>query len=152
MSITHKKLKIYIKSSLTSNEKIMLLRAAVDNKLSFEPHLNLVCKKVVQKLRAFDRVAKLISKKKLRVIMKAFMSLFCYCVLVWMCHSRTLNNKIYKVHKRTLWCVYDDRQSTFEELFNKDKSVTNHHRNLPVLLIEWYKVYHGLAAELMTFL
>ena len=102
MSITHKKLKIYIKSSLTCNEKIMLLRAAVDNKLSFEPHLNLVCKKVVQKLRAFDRVAKLISKKKLRVIMKTFMSLFCYCVLVWMCHSRTLNNKIYKVHKRTL--------------------------------------------------
>ena len=44
MSITHKKLKIHIKSSLTSYEKIMLLRATVDNKLSFEPHLNLVCK------------------------------------------------------------------------------------------------------------
>ena len=102
MSITHKKLKIHIKSSLTSNEKTMLLRATVDNKLSFEPHFNLVCKKVIQKLHAFDRFAKHISKKKLRVIMKAFMSLFCYCVLVWMYHSRTLNNKIYKVHKRTL--------------------------------------------------
>ena len=66
MSVTHKKLKIHIKSSLTSNEKIvMLLRATVDNKLFFEPHL--VCKKVVQKLHAFDRVSKLISKKKLRV-------------------------------------------------------------------------------------
>ena len=83
-------------------------------------HFNLVHKKVVQKLHAFDRVVKFISKKKLRVIMKAFMSLFCYCLLVWMCHSRTLNNKIYKLHKRTLQLVYDDRQSTFEELFNKD--------------------------------
>ena len=151
MSLTHKKLKIHIKSSLTSNEKIvMLLRATVDNKIFFEPHL--VCKKVVQKLHAFDRVSKLISKKKLRVIMKAFMSLFCYCLLVWMCHSRTLNNKIYKLHKMTLRLVYDDRQSTFEELFNKDKSVTNHHRNLQVLVIEWYKVHHGLAAELDIFI
>ena len=83
-------------------------------------HFNLVHKKVVQKLHAFDRVVKLISKKKLRVIMKAFMSLFCYCLLVWMYHSRTLNNKIYKLHKRTLQLVYYDRQSTFEELFSKD--------------------------------
>ena len=52
----------------------------------------------------------------------------------------------------TLRLVYDDRQSTFEELFNKDKSVTNHHRNLQVLVIEWYKVYHGLAAELDIFI
>ena len=52
----------------------------------------------------------------------------------------------------TLRLVYDDRQSTFEELFNKDKSVTNHHRNLQVLVIEWYKVHHGLAAELDIFI
>ena len=71
--------------------------------------------------------------------MKAFiMSQFSYCPLVWMCHSRTLNNKINKLHERALRLVYDDRQSTFEELLNIDKSVTNHHRNLQTLATEVY--------------
>ena len=80
--------------------------------------------------------------------MKAFiMSQSSYCPLVWMCHSRILNNKINKLHERALRLVYDDRQSTFEELLNIDKSVTIHHRNLQVLATELYKVHHRLAPE-----
>ena len=83
--------------------------------------------------------------------MKAFiMSQFSYCPLVWMCHSRTLNNKINKLHERALRLVYDDRQSTFEELLNIDKSVTIHHRNLQTLATEVYQVLHGLPSELMN--
>ena len=145
------KLKINVKSSPISNKKMVkLLGESVDSKLSFEPGLNLVCKKVSQKLHAFARVSKFISKEKLKVVMKAFiMSQFSYCPLVWMCHSRTLNNKINKLHERALRLVYDDRQSTFEELLNTDKSVTIHHRNLQVLATELYKVHHILTPELM---
>ena len=152
MLTTDNKLKINVKGSPISNEKtVKLLGVTVDNKFSFEPHLNLVCKKVSQKLHALARVSKFISKKKLRVIMKAFiMSQFSYCPLVWMCHSRTLNNKINKLHERALRLVYDDRQSTFEELLNIDKSVTIHHRNLQVLATELYKVHHGIALERMN--
>ena len=67
-----------------------------------------------------------------------------------MCHSRTLNNKINKLHERALQLVFDDRQPTFEELLNIDKSITIHHRNLQVLATELYKVHHGLAPELMN--
>ena len=62
----------------------------------------------------------------------------------------TLNSKINKLHEKALRLVYDYRQSTFEELYNIDKSVTIHHRNLEVLATEWYKVPHGLAPELMN--
>ena len=49
MLTTNNKLKINVKSSPISNEKIVkLLGVTVDNKLSFEPHLNLVCKKLVK--------------------------------------------------------------------------------------------------------
>ena len=152
MLTTDNKLKINVKGSAISNEKIVkLLRVTVDNKLSFEPHLNLVCKKVNQKLHPFARVSKFFSKKKLRVIMKAsIMSQFSYCPLVLMCHSRTLNNKINKLHERTLRLVYDHRQSTFAELLNIDNSVTIHHKNLQVHATELYKVRHGLAPELMN--
>ena len=67
-----------------------------------------------------------------------------------MCHSRTLNSKIIKLHERALQLVYDDRKSRFEELLNIDKSVTTYHRNLHVLVTELYKVHHGLAPELMN--
>ena len=63
------KLKINVKGSLTSNEKMVeLLGVTVENKLSFEPHLNLVSKKVCEKLHALARVSKFISKKKLKAI------------------------------------------------------------------------------------
>ena len=43
------KLKINVKGSLISNEKtVKLLGVTVANKLSFERHLNLVCKKVAR--------------------------------------------------------------------------------------------------------
>ena len=116
MLTTDNKLKINVKGSPISNEKIVkLLGVTVDNKLSFESHLNLVCKNVTQKLHALARVSKFISKKKLKVVMKAFiMSQFSYCPLVWMCHSRTLNNKKNRLHGRTLRFVYNYRHSTFE--------------------------------------
>ena len=67
-----------------------------------------------------------------------------------MCHSRTLNDKINKLHEWALRLVYDDRQSTFEELLTIDKSVTIHHKNLQVLPTELYKVHHGLVPERMN--
>ena len=52
----------------------------VDNKLSFELHLNRVYKKVSHKLHALARVS---NYRKLRIIEKAFItSQFVYCVLV----------------------------------------------------------------------
>ena len=75
---------------------------------------------------------------------------FNYSSLTWMCHSKTLNNKLNKLHERGLRLVYDDRQSTYEELLNIGISVTIHHRNLQVLATELYKVHHGLAPELMN--
>ena len=61
MLTTDNKLKINVKGSPISNEKIVkLLGVTVDNKLSFESHLNLVCKKVSEKLSVLARVSKFI--------------------------------------------------------------------------------------------
>ena len=43
--------------------------------------------------------------------------------------------------------VYEDYTSTFEELLQKDGSVTIHHRNIQTLSIELYKVAYGIAPE-----
>ena len=88
---------------------------------------------------------------KRRLIMKAFItSQFGYCPLIWMFHSRAINNKINSIHWRALRITYNDRTLTFEELLNKDNSVSIHHRNLQVLVAELYKVKSNMAPEILN--
>ena len=61
MLTTYNKLNINIKGSLISNVKVVKLQGVtVDNKLSFEPLLNLLWEKVNKKLYAFARVSKFV--------------------------------------------------------------------------------------------
>ena len=78
--------------------------------------------------------------------MKTFIrSQFNYCPLVWMFHNRTLNNKINKLQERALRIAYKDDNSSFQELLDKDNSVTIHHKNLQRLAVEMYKVKTHLS-------
>ena len=131
------------------NEK--LLGVTIDNKLSFDEHVAGLCRKASQKLHALARVSPYMDIIKRRTIMNAFInSQFGYCPLVWMFHSRTLNNRINKIHERALRIVYNDDLSSFDELLSKDSSFTIHARNIQALAIGLYKVINGLSPEIMN--
>ena len=52
------------------------------------------------------------SFEKRRTLMKASIeSQFNYCALIWMFRSRTMNNKINRIHERSLRLVYSDYSS-----------------------------------------
>ena len=75
MLTTGNKLKFNVGGSLTCDETtVKLLGITVDNKLSFEPHLNTVCKKVNHKLHALPRISNYISQYKHRITMKTFVT------------------------------------------------------------------------------
>ena len=78
-----------------------------------------------------------------------FKTQFNYCSLIWMCHSRENNRKINRLHERCLRNIYNDKQSSFNELLEKDGSVSIHERNLQVLATEMYKISNGLSKPLM---
>ena len=85
------------------------------------------------------------------MIIKAFIeSQFGYCPLVWMFHSRSLNNKINRIHERALRITYNDKLSSFQNLLEKDNSVTIHHRNIKILATETYKFLQGFSPPLMN--
>ena len=91
------------------------------------------------------------TQKQRRVIMKSFiLSQFGYCPLVWMFHSRRLNNRINRIHERALRLVYQDSKSTFIELLKKDESFTIHECNIQSLAIELYKVKNGFSPKIMS--
>ena len=70
-----------------------------------------------QKLNALARVPYYMNLVQLRLITNAFIfSQFGYCPLVWLFHSRKLNNRINNIHKRVLRIVFRDYESTFKQL------------------------------------
>ena len=122
-----------------------------DNKLSFDIHVAKLCKKAAQKLHALARVSAYMSFNQKKLIFNAFISSqFNYCPLIWLCYSRSLNNRINRIHERALLIVFSEYISSFDELINKSGSVRIHHRNLQFLAIEIYKALHNLSPPLMS--
>ena len=114
---------------IESEKEQVLLSITIDSNLTFGNHINNICKIASQKLNALARVAPYMNMQKRRIIMKSFVtSQFGYCPLIWMFHSRRLNNKINSIHERALRITYQDHISTFQELLNKDNSVSIHQK------------------------
>ena len=129
-----------------ASDTVELLGIKLDKNLNFNQHVSDLLKKGNQKLHALARISKYLSQDKLKIIMKTFIqSQFNYCPLIWMFHSRTLNNKINKLHERALRLVYKNENLCFQELLNLDNSVTIHQRNLQRLAVEMYKVKNNLS-------
>ena len=78
-----------------------------------------------------------------------FKTQFNYCPLMWMCDSRENNRKINRLHERCLRSIHNGKQSSFNELLEKDGCVLIHERNLQVLVTEMYKASNGLSTPLM---
>ena len=87
--------------------------------------------------------------KRCTLLRTFFISQFNYCPLIWMCHSRAKNSKINRLHKRCLRIIYNGKVSTFEQLLEKDSSVSMHTRNLSFLAVEMFKVAKGLAPTII---
>ena len=92
----------------------VLLGITINHELKFDDHVNYLCKRAGLKLNALARIAPFMNVSKNRIIMKSFIeSQFGYCPLIWMFHSRELNNKINRIHQRALRITYNDKSSSY---------------------------------------
>ena len=131
-------------------KNVKLLGLEIDSDLHFDKHVLSLYMRASRKLSALTRIVKFMNLQQRKTLMKAFViSQFNYCPLLWMFHSRKLNNKINKLHERALRIVYKDDYSTFNDLLARDGSCTIHHHNLQLLAIEMYKINNNLSPEFM---
>ena len=136
---------------IKNSECEKLLGIKVDCGLKFENYLSGVIKKASNKINALSRVTPFMNLSKKKMLMNSFFkSQFSYCPLVWMCHSRTINNKINHLHERCLRVIYNDKISSFKELLERDGSVPIHNRNLQILATGMFKVYNNIAPPKFT--
>ena len=141
-----------IKLPNSCEEKI--LGVIIDNKLKFDPHIRNMCKKAAQKLGVLNRISSLLDPEKEKLVFNAVIkSHFSYCPLIWMFSSRRSNNLINRIHERSLRTVYNDTSSTFQELLQRNRSVSIHHKDIQTLTAEVFKVVNKICPPIMkTFL
>ena len=135
---TDEAVEIRVGESLIKNSTCeKLLGIKIDKKLNFDTHLKGLCKKANDKLRALGRATPYMSLEKKELLMNSFFNAkFNYCLSNWMLHSRSNNTKIKHLHKLCLRIIYNDKQSSYEQLLIKDGTVSIHHGKIQTLATE----------------
>ena len=67
-----------------------------------------------------------------------------------MCHNRMTNRKINRLHGRCLRIIYNDKQSSFKMVLEKDSSVSIRDRNIQCLATKIYKVSNWLSPPVVS--
>ena len=133
-----------------AEDMLMFLHAAFSPIINF----NLLLQRsdpLIQKIYALARIAAFMDLKQRRNIMKTFVeSQYGYCPLIWVFHSRRLDNKINRVHQSAIRITCKDKSSTFQKLLEEDNSASIHHKNVQILTMEIHKVFHGLSPSILN--
>ena len=128
-----------------------LLGIKIDQTLTFNNHVKNLCKKAGQKLNALTRISNFMSFSQKKLIFNSFIrSHFNYCPLIWMSCSRLQNNKINKIHERSLRIIYNNYSNSYSELMKIHNEKTVHQCNIQTLMIEVYKFLNGLSPPIMN--
>ena len=94
---------IFIKSV----KSVMLLSVVVDNRLTFNTHIDGICSKAKSSLSALQRVSTFTDVKNLKILVGTyFLSCFSYCPIIWMFCSKAENKKINALHKKPVETCY----------------------------------------------
>ena len=150
------KIKIALKiknETITNSSNQKLIGILFNSTFDFDEHVTSLCRKASQKLNALSRVAHYMNLAQRRLIMNAFIfSQFGYCPLVWMFHSRKLNNRINNIHERALKLFLEITNQSFSNCKSKI-SLSIHQRNLQIFatkILVAKNVSHSISCLLET--
>ena len=87
------------------------------------------------------------TNKKRSSVNMFFMSHFSYCPLIWMCHNRTKNSKIDRIHEGCFHLIYIDKKHLLR--------ISHIRINLSLytiktLWVKMYKIYRGISPNILN--
>ena len=128
---------------LEESDDERLLEVSIDNELKFNIHVEEMCKTTGQKISALARLGSFLNPSQKKTLLESYInSQFNYGSHFWMFCSRKSNNRINRIHERTLRIAYDNYNLSFEDLTIAG-SETKHHRGIKKVALEMFKVKQG---------
>ena len=142
--------KLIINSAeIEETKKAVLLGITTDNLLSFNEHIDNLCRTANYKLHALRRIRKYLSLEKAKLLCNAFInSQFNYVPLVWMFCRKKQYLKIQKIHHKALKVVYNSNKN-YNELLRDNNKFSIDQRHLRALICEVFKSLNNLNPEFM---
>ena len=114
-----------ISSTEDLSKSVKLLGIKIDNKLNSEKRISNICKKASNELNAIYRLQTFIGHKEKEAITNTFVhSNFNYGCLIWHFSSKKSQNKVEKIHERSLKFLLIDYLNSYAELLEKSTSVS----------------------------
>ena len=128
-----------------------LLGITFDVELNFDIHVNELCKKASKSLNVLKRFSNILTVGNKKRIFHTFIaSQFNYCPIIWHFCSKRKINMMERIQERALRFVFDDRQSTYNELLARIKKDSMCTQRLKCLLIFVYKCVNNLGPSFLN--
>ena len=118
-----------------------LLGVTIDFELKFNSHIANICKKASRQLNVLKRVGKYLNKlSKLTIYHSFILSNFHYCPVTWHFCSEENTKKMEKIQERALKFIYDEYDSSYENLLEKSKLSSLKIRRIRSIAVETFKI------------
>ena len=92
----------------------------IDYQLNFDAHISTICRKASQQLNILKCLGSYVNRlNKLTIFHTFILSNFNCCPLAWHFCTNKNSKKLEKVQERALRFVYEDYNSSYEELLQK---------------------------------
>ena len=132
-------------NAINPGTHVKFLGVTIDEHLTFERHIDEICKKAAKQVNALCRLNKCLPLElKLKMDQSFIFSNFSYCCLVWHFCAKSGNRKLEKIQERAIRFVYNDFVSMYNELLMKSTSSSVLAMRLKAMAIEIYKSLHDL--------
>ncbi len=135
---------------LSSQDGAKLLGIHIDRQLTFNTHVKNTCAKANAKLQALKRLTNYLTLDcKMAVVRSFIVSHFIYCAPLFHFSGKKHRDKIEKILCRGLRYVFNDYESTYEELLKKAEMCSVELLREKAIICEVYKCLHGLGPHYM---
>ena len=138
-------------ATISPSSKVKLLGIHIDAKLSFDNHVDTICKKAAWHICALSRIAKHLNQQGRKSVYHAFvLSNFQYCDVVWHFCSKESQIKLEKLHRRALRVVLNDFTCSYAELLESINRPSLYVSRLKSIVTEVFKTINGLNPSFMN--
>ena len=129
---------------------VKLLGIEIDNNLNFEKHIFNICKKNSNQLNAICRLQTFMGHKEKEAMINTFVhSSFNYCCLTLHFSSKKSQNKVERIHERSLKFLSNGYLSSYAELLEKSTSISMETKRFGKTVYEILKTLNNLNAVFM---